>query len=195
MSLIATMPSFESARDILVKRWENAGKPRLVRFEGFDGVGKTGLADLFCNFVNAVHVKGDAYIAGKHNGPYQDGIRKADLSATISTNVASGRTVVLDAVCLEDLAPSSQWGRGYLVYVKRLSFNDRDPIWHEGINLDDSLPEHEIARSINEYHRRTKPHLKADLIIEFPERGHTITPDTFDRASCFDPPGSEIISI
>jgi hypothetical protein len=66
-------------------------------------------------------------------------------------------------------------------------------MWHEGFNLQDPAPEHEIRRSMHEYHNRMKPHLMADIIIELPDHAHSITPGSYSRDWCFDPPGAEVI--
>ena len=103
--------------------------------------------------------------------------------------------VVLDAVCLEEVAPSTKWGRGFVVYIKRLSFNTQAPIWHEGFHLEEEVPTKEVNRSIHMYHNRVRPHETADLIIELPETGHLMTEGRFDRSMCFDPLGVEVIYV
>ena len=70
--------------------------------------------------------------------------------------------MALDAVCLDEIAPSSKWGRGFVVYVKRLSFNNQHPIWHPGLHLEGEAPEREAHRSIFLYHQKSKPHERAD---------------------------------
>jgi thymidylate kinase len=122
---IATVATFEAALERLLKVWEEEGKPKLIRIEGFEGVGKSGLAQLFCERTGAAHINGDAYITKPETEqPYRACIRQSELDAAIGAAVVSGEAVVLEAVCLEEIAPSSQWGRGFVVYVKRLSFNN-----------------------------------------------------------------------
>lgn len=101
--------------------------------------------------------------------------------------LSSNRTVILDAVCLEDVAPYSKWGVGYKVYVKRLSFNATNPAWSEGYNLEDDPPEPEPHRSVHHYHLRCRPHETAQIIIEWPENGHELPKGPFSRERCFDP--------
>jgi hypothetical protein len=38
---IATVRTFEEAADVVVRIWREANEPKLLRFEGFDGVGKS----------------------------------------------------------------------------------------------------------------------------------------------------------
>ncbi len=80
-------------------------------------------------------------------------------------------------------------------YVKRLSFNNQDPIWHDGFHLEDEEENHphEPHRGILQYHRQFRPHESADLIIEFPDIGHKIYNFAFDRSRCFDPAGAEVL--
>jgi hypothetical protein len=48
-------------------------------------------------------------------------MRQSECDCAIAQAFASGRVVALDAVCLEEVAPSTKWGRGFVVYIKRLS--------------------------------------------------------------------------
>jgi hypothetical protein len=191
MAVIATLPTFGEAADVVVRIWREASDARLLRFEGFDGVGKSGLAKLVASQISAEHVEGDKFaFKPEISTPYPSCLRRAELDTAISVAMASGKPVALDAVCLDEVAPISSWGRGFVVYVKRLSFNNQNPMWHPGFEIEDEAPEDEPHRGIVLYHQKSKPHERADLIIELPETGHTIS--TF-RGHCFDPPGAEII--
>jgi hypothetical protein len=193
---IATVPTFDKAADVVVRVWQQAGKPKVLRFEGFDGVGKSGLAKLVASRIAAEHIEGDKF-AFKPDvpTPYPGCLRREEFDAEISAAIGSGKLVVLDAVCLGEVAPSSRWGRGFVVYVKRLSFNNQDPIWHDGFHLEDEEENHsdEPHRGILQYHRQFRPHESADLIIEFPNIGHKIYNFAFDRSRCFDPAGAEVL--
>jgi hypothetical protein len=46
---------------------------------------------------------------------------------------------------------------------------------------------------MHEYHNRVKPHLTADIIIEFPDQLPSISSGKYSRDWCFDPPGAEVI--
>jgi hypothetical protein len=194
MSKIATVQTFDAGNEKLMLAWGLAGQPRIVRFEGFDGVGKTSLARLFATGTDGVHVAGDDYVSRPEvERAYRDCVRQSELDQAIEAAFATGRVVILEAVCLDEIAPRQKWGRGFVVYVKRLSFNNWDPVWSEGYNLIDEAPTKEIHRSIHDYHNRMRPHETADLIIEMPELLHSITPGAYSRDRCFDPPGSELI--
>jgi hypothetical protein len=164
---IATVPSFPQAADAVVRVWEDAGKPKLLRFEGFDGVGKSGLAKLVASRIGAEHVEGDTFACKRDvPTPYWECLSARDLEDAIGEAVESDAPVILDAVCLEKVAPSRRWGRGFVVYVKRLSFNNTNPIWHGGFWLEDEdeTPPYEPHHGIVQYHREFSPHERADLI-------------------------------
>jgi len=118
-------------------------------------------------------------------------MRQPELDAAITIALASGRVVVL--VCLEEVGPSQRWGRGAVVYIKRLSFNNQDPIWHDGFNLEGEPPTDEVNRSVFLYHNRVKPHEAADMIVELPDMGRGMRKTNYGRNMRFDPPGAEVI--
>lgn len=179
---------------VVVHIWREAGESKLLRFEGFDGVGKSGLAKLIGLQIGAEHIEGDKFaFKPEAPTPYRGCLRQPQLDAAIRSAFASGKAVALDAVCLDEVAPSSTWGRGFVIYVKRLSFNNQDPIWHHGFQIEGEPPEDEPHRGIILYHKKSKPHERADLIIELPDIGHKISSFAFDRAHCFDPLGAEIV--
>jgi hypothetical protein len=191
---IATVPTFGKAADVVVRVWQEAGKPKVLRFEGFDGVGKSSLAKLVAPRIGAEHVEGDKFAFRPDvPTPYPGCLRREEFEAEIGAAIGSGKPVILDAVCLGEVAPSSRWGRGFVLYVKRLSFNNQDPIWHDGFHLEDEKETHQPRHGILQYHRQFKPHEGADLIIELPNIGHTIYNFDFDRSRCFDPAGAEVL--
>src|SRR5438128_616470 len=118
---ISTISSFDEATDVVVRAWQEAGRPKLLRFDGFDGVGKSGLARLVAPRIGAEHVEGDKFTSRPSaSKPYWECAKAEDFAAAISGAVASRNPVILDAVCLGVVAPISLWGRGLLVYLKRL---------------------------------------------------------------------------
>ncbi|WP_441254300.1 hypothetical protein [Bradyrhizobium sp. 613_E4_N2_2] len=193
---IATVRTFEEAADAVIRVFLASNNPKLLRFEGFDGVGKSGLARLVASRIGAEHVDFDNFAFRPETPtPYPGCLRRAELDAAINTALASGKPVALDAVCLDDVAPMTTWGRGLVTYVRRLSFNNQyHPLWHNGFAIEDEPPKDEPHRGIVLYHKKAKPHERADLIIELPEEGHTISNFAFNRDHLSDPPGAEVIS-
>jgi hypothetical protein len=194
---IATVLTFGEAADVVVRIWREANDPKLLRFEGFDGVGKSGLSKLIASRIAAEHVEVDEFaLKPETPTPYPGCLKQAQLDTAISAAIASGKPVVLDAVCLDEVAPISSWGRGFVIYVKRLSFNNsQNPMWRHGFAIEADAPENEPHRGIVLYHKKSKPHERADLIIELPQDGHTISSFAFDRGHCFDPLGAEIATL
>jgi hypothetical protein len=84
-------------------------------------------------------------------------------------------------------------GTGLSIYVKRLSFNTIDPIWHTGLRLEDEPPINEPDRSVHLYHLKVLPHMNADLIVESPEDLHRLPKVAYSRERCFDPSNSVMV--
>ena len=133
---IASCPTFEAAAEKVVELWRAADRLTPIRLEGFAGVGKTGLARLLVKLIGGEHVAGDHFVS-KFDAPpsYRECMRQLEFDCAIVQAFASGRVVVLDADCLEEVAPSTKWGRGFVVYIKRLSFNNQRPDLAWGVSL------------------------------------------------------------
>jgi hypothetical protein len=136
---IASCPTFQAGAEKVAEFWMDADRPTPILLEGFAGVGKSGLAKLLVKLVGGEHIAGDHFVS-KFDAPppYRECMRQAEFDYAIAQAFASGRVVALDAVCLEEVAPSTKWGRGFVVYIKRLSFNTQiAPIWHGGLHLEE----------------------------------------------------------
>jgi hypothetical protein len=172
-----------------------SGTPtNLIRIEGVCGSGKTTIGRKLAAKGVGLHIEADKFAFQQLKAsPYSECLKQEELNAAIVRANHSDNTVILDAVCLEEVAPVQRWGRGLSIYVKRLSFNNVDPIWHEGINLEEEAPMNEPHRSVHLYHLKYAPHMNADLIVEFPEDGHQLPKAPFSRERCFDPSNSVIM--
>jgi hypothetical protein len=166
----------------------------LIRIEGVCGSGKTTIAQNLQARGVGLHISADHFAARPDVAtPYPGCMKQNELDAAIADAVKTGKVVILDAVCLEEVAPVQRWGRGLDIYVKMLSFNNIDPIWHVGFNLEDEPPINEPDRSVHLYHLKCQPHMKADLIVEFPGDLHRLPKVPFSRERCFDPPNSVFV--
>jgi hypothetical protein len=160
--------------EIAARILEANPSPCLVRIEGVDGSGKSTLARELARHLSGLLIHGDDYIVpSEDEKPYSSCIRLDALRADLRASLSTSQIVVADAVCLGELAPEAEFGRGYKIYLKRLSFNVPGGIWH-GFDPYDATPEWEIARSVYLYHAHYRPHETADVIIELPESGHTL---------------------
>ena len=192
--LIVTVPDFDAgAREIALRFARIAPVPPIVRIEGVCGAGKTNIARRLAPLMQASLIAGDEF-ATKHESPpaYHECIRRSELDAAIAQALSTHSTLILEAICLDDIAPIERWGRGLVVYIKQLSFNNRDPLWHDGFRLEEDPPKDEPHRSVQFYHMRIRPHENADLIIELPQEGHALRAESFSRHFCFDPPNSTV---
>ncbi len=167
---------------------------RLIRIEGVCGSGKTSIARQLEARGVGVHINADDFITRPAGAiPYAGCVEHDKLDAAIASADRTGKVVILDAVCSEEVAPVQRWGQGLRIYVKQLSFNTVDPIWHVGLHLEDAPPVLEPHRSVHLYHLRVLPHMKADLIVEFPEDHQPLPKARFARDRCFDPLGSVVV--
>jgi hypothetical protein len=189
---IVTVPKIDEAVAAIVRR---LNATRLIRIEGFCGVGKTRLARRLSEFTGATHIAIDSFAFRPDQPlPYRDCIKRPELDAEIERVIASDALVALDGVCLDEVAPQERWGRGFLVYVKQLSFNNGTrPIWHAGIDLEEGEPPNrEPARSVFLYNAKVRPDHLADLILELPEEFHVLPSGELTRDLCFDPPNGMV---
>jgi hypothetical protein len=192
--VIVTVGGFGAAAAEIAARFKLAApKLGLIRIEGVCGAGKTNIARRLAPVIHGTRISGDDY-ADKYDEPrrYADCIRRDELTAALKAALRSCSPVVLEAICLDELAPIDECGRGLLVYVKQLSFNNRDPIWHDAIWLEEGPPQEEPHRSAHIYHANARPHERADLIIEIPQELHRLPSGGFSRNMCFDPPNSTV---
>ena len=167
---------------------------KLARIEGVCGSGKTTIARKLAANGVGLHIEFDKFATKRAKPtPYSQCLNKEELNDELIRAVQTGKTVILDAVCLEEIAPVERWGRGLRIYVKQLSFNSIDPIWHVGLNLEDEPPTDEPHRSVHLYHLNILPHMNADLIVEYPEEFHRLPKMPFSRERCFDPSNSIIM--
>jgi hypothetical protein len=166
----------------------------LIRIEGVCGSGKTTIAQKLQARGVGLHINADDFVTRPTVAtPYPCCMKQNELDAAIADAIKTGKVVILEAVCLEEVAPFQRWGSGLNVYVKVLSFNSVDPTWHVGFKLEDPPPLNEPDRSVHSYHLKYQPHMKADLIVEFPQDGHRLTEVPFSRERCFDPCNSIIV--
>jgi hypothetical protein len=192
MAMIVTVPDFDAAATAIARMLlTSETRTRIVRLEGFCGAGRTNIGSRLSTKIGAVHIAVDKY-ASKFDEPppYPQCIKQTKLDVAIAEVLASGQTCILDAICLEEVAPRNKWGLGFVIYVKQLSFNNPDPIWHDGLTLDDPPPQIEPHRSGHIYHMQAQPHMTADMIVELPQEGHFLPSGSFSHEMCFDPPAS-----
>jgi hypothetical protein len=143
---------------------------RLIRVEGIDQAGKSTLAhELAKEMPGARLFKSDCF---RHSPPdwntFTQTVRIQAFQDSVVQALEAGQWAIADSVCLDDLLPEVIFGRGFRIYVMRLTpefhglwrwdYGDvltRDPIGYTAIDL-----------SVREYHQRFRPHERADAVIQ-----------------------------
>jgi hypothetical protein len=162
----------------LVKCVQESGvMPRLVRIEGVMRVGKTPLADMLAGVLGAkvIHVEREFAYQEKLDRPYAEAIDIGAFHARLTSRLQEPTWTIVEAVCLDEVAPEHQFGRGFVIYVKQVAVLGPDLyLWH-GFDEYSSVPDHPLHRSVHSYHERFRPHEKADVLIVLPEEGHSFS--------------------
>jgi hypothetical protein len=157
----------------LVKCVQESGvTPRLVRIEGVMGVGKSRLAEMLAGELDVIRGDRFAY-PDKSDRPYAQAIDRNAFRVQLTNLLQEPRWTIIEAVCLGELAPEDQFGRGLMIYVKRVAVLGQDLYaWH-GFDEDGPIDNNSLSRSIHDYHKRFRPHEKADVLIVLPEELHS----------------------
>lgn len=124
---------------------ESRVTPRLVRIEGVMGAGKSTLADMIADALDAspivVHVDREFARPEESDRPYAESIDVSALHTRLARLLQIPTRTILEAVCLGEVAPEATFGRGFVIYVKRVAVlgPDLHP-WH-GFDEGAALPE------------------------------------------------------
>jgi hypothetical protein len=151
-------------------------KARLIRLDGFMGVGKSCLGRQLANAIRAVIVDSDDFVSpSEEERSYLECVDLSELRRAVAGRLDAGDTVVLAAVCSQKLVPPQASVPEFSVYLKRLSFSTPNwPYWHHDPDVEDA-PDRALERSIHEYHLDVRPHDSSSLILEIPEEGHCLS--------------------
>lgn len=150
--------------------WRSSGQ-HLLRLEGFMGVGKSTVASLIAEqaTVRIIHTD-DFAVRSDAARTYREAVDLAALRAAATEVLSTGEKVIFDGVCLEQVLPSDDFGKGYRVYLKRVSLPVPEaPLWHDIYDLEREEAEDPLHASIIQYHRDYAPHEHSDLSFAIPE--------------------------
>jgi hypothetical protein len=143
---------------------------KLIRIEGAMGVGKSRLSRLLEAEVGGLRIECDDFLDPERGGTYAARMRVDNLHAAVMTGLRSQRWVILEGICLDEVAPEAVLGRGVRIYVKRVSVLGPELLmWHD-FDEGGRIPQREAYRSVHEYHLDKRPHERADLVIARPDR-------------------------
>jgi hypothetical protein len=141
-------------------------RSRLVRIDGVMSVGKTPLATMLAHELCASEVHRDCFQANlQRTELHPDQVNVDGFRSHLEWCLERSPVTVVEGICLEELAPSDRFGRGFGIYVKRIS---QSGLWH-GFDELDETPNREWHRSIHLYHSNHRPHERADFVIEVSE--------------------------
>ena len=136
-----------------------------MRIEGFTGVGKSATAAALRDLTGACVVSTDCFAREDTGQTYLASLDLQAAHAAAREALGSGGLVIFDGVCLEDVLPSEAFGPGFRLYQKRVSVPAKGAsYWPEEDNLEPK-PDRPNPLGVEEYHGRTLPHLKADLVV------------------------------
>lgn len=156
--------------------------PKLIRVEGFMGTGKTKFAKALAKETNSKVVNFDRFIVSRDRDdlPYEDYINQDRVKRRLEQFNRKETVTFIEGICLGNIATEAEWGRGYVIYLKRFSVNSSsNPTWHPMYHIEDAengdIPSDAdtMEASILRYHIAHKPHEKANMIIELPDVGYS----------------------
>lgn len=134
-------------------------KPLVIGIDGSTGSGKTILSyclgcELLTNVINL-----DIFLNTKQ-GSFIDQIRYDDLSGIIKDKISSGKSIIVEGICLLKVLSKITVKQDILIYVKLISRNTG--IWCEESDLSgngeiDCCLEARLRNEIIEYHNEFNP--------------------------------------
>ena len=141
---------------------------RIIGIEGFTTAGKTYLGRNLAARLPARLISIDLFLMRRIPSYVADlDLRK--LQGEIDATIQSNHSLILEAICLRDvISRISLPAVDLFIYVKRLSSNTG--AWHDGYDLEDfdqgqwNVAGLEPHLSDFQYHHRTRPHKRADLV-------------------------------
>ena len=100
--------------------------------------------------------------------PYLDTLDLSRMHTAIDDIMQTGKLVIVEGICLRCILKRIALTADLFVYVKRLSENIDDDVWHCGYDIE-SFEEGEKQHqepyiSDLKYHSRVRPHERADLV-------------------------------
>ena len=142
----------------------------MIGIEGFCSSGKSTLADCLGRDVEAEVIHTDSYaVKFDEPPPYLQCLKISELSVALTQRSKSRRCIV-EGICLRDVLAGCNVDADFYLYVRRLSQNG---LWHDELHLESfeaGDPEYggEIEPHLSDlkYHSRTRPHEKANAVLD-----------------------------
>ncbi len=117
-----------------ITKFLSSSSSTLVRLEGVCGSGKTTIGRKLSERGVGLHINVDKFATKPSKPtPYPQCLKQEELNGAITRAIGKGKTVILDAVCLEEVAPVELWGHGLsrswppccALFQRRSSFEKR----------------------------------------------------------------------
>ena len=164
---------------------------QIVTIDGWDGAGKTRLAEKISSILNLKHIELDTFL-NKHQGGFINHIRYADLGQTIQAARDDSSSILVEGICVLEVLRRIGVRPDITIYVKRILSRG---FWSDGRHLpdeksadevieedkeeqrqwarmrgrdisDDELNREDITYELIKYHYADRPHENADYIFE-----------------------------
>ena len=162
--------SFSKVLELLgeLKTHANNGKPTIIGIDGSIGSGKTILSYcLGCELKFPV-IAVDNFLK-RHQGGYRDQINYDNLADFIDSKITSGKSLIIEGICLLQILKRIDRQEDVLVYVKRMSCNNGTWCEEQELNGNGQIVEDNLQPLMNEvikYHNEWNPLTKADIVFE-----------------------------
>lgn len=113
---------------------------KIISIDGWTGAGKSTLTDLFQN-VNEIEIISFENYFEKNTGKYLDVFNFDDLKNKITAALNSGKNVLVEGICMDEVLQNISIKSDYKIYIKELgAFKD----WYYEKYLDESKTTEEI---------------------------------------------------
>jgi hypothetical protein len=144
--------------------------PRLVRVEGIDGVGKSRLSRSLKTELSGEHLEVDEGFRrdSERVGSFVETVQVERFRKVAFDLLRIGCWVIADSVCLDEVLPETQFGRGFRVYVMSLEdHSDGFSRWDYQRELSrEPTGFNALDLSIWYYHLKFRPHERSDAIVQ-----------------------------
>jgi hypothetical protein len=169
-----TMSDYGELRDVLRQRF---AAHWLVGLDGAREAGKSTIARRLASDLGRSLISVDDYVRQGVGTPYADLVRLDELRAALASP-DKGSKVLIEGICLLTLLDRLGVALGALIYVVRASAPGE---WSEVDLFDDTVTEADLVarcgpvpstagasldRDLAIYHKRARPHERADIVYE-----------------------------
>ena len=172
---ITTKPTEMQSFDELVECIRKIANSNVIEVIGIEGCLTSGKSYLGKKLIPAFKARlvstDDSRNDKDHTStPYLDTLDLSRMHTAIDDIMQTGKLVIVEGICLRSILKRIALTADLFVYVKKLSGNIDDDVWHCGYDIE-SFEEGEKQHqepyiSDLKYHSRVRPHERADLVYK-----------------------------